>query len=69
MNRQKAVKKKGPFTDFQEDLIKDLFERCDLFEYLRIYHLFIYPNQVHLHFEVRAMVKDHIPSPSKPDNF
>lgn len=33
VNRQKAVKKRGPFTDFQEDLIKDLFERCDLFEF------------------------------------
>ena len=27
VKRQKAVKRKGPFTDFQEDLIKDLFER------------------------------------------
>lgn len=27
VKRQKAVKRKGSFTDFQEDLIKDLFER------------------------------------------
>lgn len=26
VKRQKAVKKKGLFTDFQEDLIKDLFK-------------------------------------------
>lgn len=28
VTRQKTVKKKGPFTDFEEDLIKDLFTRC-----------------------------------------
>jgi len=27
VKRQKAVKRKGAFTDFEEDLIKDLFER------------------------------------------
>ena len=27
VTRQKVVKKKGPFTDFEEDLIKDLFAR------------------------------------------
>ncbi len=27
VKRQKVVKRKGAFTDFEEDLIKDLFER------------------------------------------
>ena len=33
VTRQKVVKKKGPFTDFEEDLIKDLFTRSASFAF------------------------------------
>jgi hypothetical protein len=34
VRRQKALKKKGPFTNFEEDLIKDLFTKSVSFAFI-----------------------------------
>lgn len=68
VNRQRAVKKKGPFTDFQEDLIKDLFERSAS-SFIHIQELFVSILTCDLDLKLIALplAARAIPSLSKPN--